>query len=80
MTTHILILEGKTAAVIGGNSGIGRSLSLGVAAAGADGIAEIEGQREAGPEVGLPKAEFDYGAGAAKLLSSMGTFRCIWSI
>jgi NAD(P)-dependent dehydrogenase (short-subunit alcohol dehydrogenase family) len=63
MTTHILSLEGTTAVVIGGTSGVGRSLSLGVAAAGADGIAsarryeqvdetaaEIEGQREAGPQ------------------------------
>jgi NAD(P)-dependent dehydrogenase (short-subunit alcohol dehydrogenase family) len=36
VTTNILSLEGKTAAVIGGTSGIGRTLSLGLADAGAD--------------------------------------------
>jgi NAD(P)-dependent dehydrogenase (short-subunit alcohol dehydrogenase family) len=36
MTTDILSLEGKTAVVIGGTSGIGRTLSLGLADAGAD--------------------------------------------
>jgi NAD(P)-dependent dehydrogenase (short-subunit alcohol dehydrogenase family) len=39
MTTHIFNLEGKTAVVIGGSSGIGRTLSLGLADAGADVIA-----------------------------------------
>lgn len=39
MTSNILSLEGKTAAVIGGTSGIGRTLSLGLADAGADVIA-----------------------------------------
>jgi NAD(P)-dependent dehydrogenase (short-subunit alcohol dehydrogenase family) len=39
MTTHILSLEGKTAIVIGGTSGIGRALSLGLADSGADVIA-----------------------------------------
>jgi NAD(P)-dependent dehydrogenase (short-subunit alcohol dehydrogenase family) len=39
MTTNILSLDGKTAAVIGGTSGIGRTLSLGLADAGADVIA-----------------------------------------
>ena len=39
MTTSILSLEGKTAVVIGGTSGIGRALSLGLADAGADVIA-----------------------------------------
>ena len=39
MTTNILSLEGKTAAVIGGTSGIGLTLSLGLADAGADVIA-----------------------------------------
>jgi NAD(P)-dependent dehydrogenase (short-subunit alcohol dehydrogenase family) len=38
-TMHILSLEGKTAVVIGGTSGIGRALSLGLAEAGADVIA-----------------------------------------
>ena len=37
--TNILSLEGKTAVVIGGTSGIGRTLSLGLADAGADVIA-----------------------------------------
>jgi NAD(P)-dependent dehydrogenase (short-subunit alcohol dehydrogenase family) len=39
MTTSILSLEGKTAVVIGGTSGIGRALSIGLADAGADVIA-----------------------------------------
>src|SRR5271170_5063523 len=39
MTTNIFSLEGKTAVVIGGTSGIGRVLSLGLADAGADVIA-----------------------------------------
>jgi NAD(P)-dependent dehydrogenase (short-subunit alcohol dehydrogenase family) len=39
MTTHILSLAGKTAVVIGGTSGIGRTLSLGLADAGSDVIA-----------------------------------------
>jgi NAD(P)-dependent dehydrogenase (short-subunit alcohol dehydrogenase family) len=39
MTTHILSLEGKTAIVIGGTSGIGHVLSLGLADSGADVIA-----------------------------------------
>jgi NAD(P)-dependent dehydrogenase (short-subunit alcohol dehydrogenase family) len=39
MTTNILSLEGKTAAVIGGTSGIGRTVSLGLADAGADVVA-----------------------------------------
>jgi NAD(P)-dependent dehydrogenase (short-subunit alcohol dehydrogenase family) len=39
MTTDIFKLEGKTAVVIGGTSGIGRTLSLGLADAGADVVA-----------------------------------------
>jgi len=39
MTTNIFSLEGKIAVVIGGTSGIGRALSLGLADAGADVIA-----------------------------------------
>jgi NAD(P)-dependent dehydrogenase (short-subunit alcohol dehydrogenase family) len=39
MTAHIFSLEGKTAVVIGGTSGIGRTLSLGLADAGANVIA-----------------------------------------
>ena len=39
MMTNIFSLEGKTAVVIGGTSGIGRILSLGLADAGADVIA-----------------------------------------
>lgn len=39
MATNIFNLEGKTAVVIGGTSGIGRALSLGLADAGADVIA-----------------------------------------
>jgi len=44
MTTNILSLEGKTAAVIGGTSGIGRTLSLGLADAGADVVASARRQ------------------------------------
>jgi len=43
MTTNIFSLEGKTAVVLGGTSGIGRTLSLGVADAGADVIASARG-------------------------------------
>ena len=39
-----LSLEGKTAVVIGGTSGIGRALSLGLADAGADVIASARRQ------------------------------------
>jgi len=44
MTTNILSLEGKIAVVIGGTSGIGRILSLGLADAGADVIASARRQ------------------------------------
>ncbi len=44
MTTNILSLEGKIAVVIGGTSGIGRVLSLGLADAGADVIASARRQ------------------------------------
>jgi NAD(P)-dependent dehydrogenase (short-subunit alcohol dehydrogenase family) len=39
MTTNIFSLEGKTAVVVGGTTGIGHALSLGLADAGADVIA-----------------------------------------
>lgn len=44
MTKDIFNLEGKTAVVIGGTSGIGRALSLGLADAGADVIASARRQ------------------------------------
>ena len=44
MTGNVLSLEGKIAVVIGGTSGIGRTLSLGLADAGADVIASARRQ------------------------------------
>ena len=46
MTTNIFSLESKTAVVIGGTSGIGRNLSLGLADAGADVIASARRQQQ----------------------------------
>ncbi|MCU1297519.1 MAG: putative gluconate dehydrogenase [Acidobacteriaceae bacterium] len=46
MTNDIFSLEGKTAVVIGGTSGIGRVLSLGLADAGADVIASSRRQEQ----------------------------------
>ncbi len=46
MTTQIFSLEGKIAVVTGGTSGIGRSLSLGLADAGADVIATARRQQQ----------------------------------
>ena len=46
MTTNIFNLEGKTAVVIGGTTGIGRMLSLGLADAGADVIASARRQEQ----------------------------------
>jgi NAD(P)-dependent dehydrogenase (short-subunit alcohol dehydrogenase family) len=46
VTTQILSLEGKTAVVTGGTSGIGRALSLGLADAGADVIASARRQQQ----------------------------------
>jgi NAD(P)-dependent dehydrogenase (short-subunit alcohol dehydrogenase family) len=39
MSAHLFDLQGKTAVVVGGTSGIGRVLALGLAAAGADVVA-----------------------------------------
>ncbi|MFZ0201529.1 MAG: glucose 1-dehydrogenase [Candidatus Sulfotelmatobacter sp.] len=46
MTSNIFSLDGKTAVVIGGTSGIGRVLSLGLADAGADVIASARRQEQ----------------------------------
>jgi NAD(P)-dependent dehydrogenase (short-subunit alcohol dehydrogenase family) len=46
MPTNIFDLEGKTAVVIGGTSGIGRTLSLGLADAGADVIPSARHQEQ----------------------------------
>ncbi len=45
MTTRIFSLEGKTAVVLGGTSGIGRAISLGLADEGADVIASARRQQ-----------------------------------
>jgi NAD(P)-dependent dehydrogenase (short-subunit alcohol dehydrogenase family) len=46
MTAQLLSLEGKTAVVTGGTSGIGRAISLGLADAGADVVATARRQNE----------------------------------
>jgi len=46
MTTQLLSLEGKIAVIIGGTSGIGRALSLGLANAGADVVATGRRQQQ----------------------------------
>ncbi|HTW80734.1 MAG TPA: glucose 1-dehydrogenase [Terracidiphilus sp.] len=46
MTSQIFNLEGKTAVVTGGTSGIGRALSLGLAEAGADVIATARREQQ----------------------------------
>jgi NAD(P)-dependent dehydrogenase (short-subunit alcohol dehydrogenase family) len=46
MATQLFSLEGKTAVVTGGTSGIGRALSLGLADAGADVIATARRQQQ----------------------------------
>jgi NAD(P)-dependent dehydrogenase (short-subunit alcohol dehydrogenase family) len=46
MKGNIFSLEGKTAVVIGGSSGIGRALSLGLAEAGADVVASARRQEQ----------------------------------
>jgi NAD(P)-dependent dehydrogenase (short-subunit alcohol dehydrogenase family) len=46
MSKSILSLEGKTTVVIGGTSGIGRALSLGLAEAGADVVASSRRQQQ----------------------------------
>jgi NAD(P)-dependent dehydrogenase (short-subunit alcohol dehydrogenase family) len=46
MTSKIFNLEGKTAVVTGGTSGIGRALSLGLAEAGADVIATARREQQ----------------------------------
>jgi NAD(P)-dependent dehydrogenase (short-subunit alcohol dehydrogenase family) len=46
MTIQLFSLEGKTAVVIGGTSGIGRALSLGLAEAGADVVATARRQQQ----------------------------------
>ena len=46
MSTNLFNLEGKVAVVIGGTSGIGRALSLGLADAGADVVATARRQEQ----------------------------------
>jgi NAD(P)-dependent dehydrogenase (short-subunit alcohol dehydrogenase family) len=66
--TNIFSLEGKTAVVIGGTSGIGRALSLGLADAGADVIASSRRQ----PQVDATAAEIErLGRSTLRLLSDV---------
>jgi len=44
MSNSLFALDGKTAVVVGGTSGIGRALSLGLASAGADVVASSRGE------------------------------------
>src|ERR1700719_2704101 len=46
LTTNIFSVEGKTAVVLGGTSGIGHTLSLGLADAGADVVASARRQEQ----------------------------------
>ena len=55
MTANLLSLEGKIAVVTGGTSGIGRAISLGLAAAGADVVPT--GRRQ--PEIDSTAAEIE---------------------
>ena len=52
MNTHLFDLHGKTAVVLGGTSGIGRAIALGLAKAGADVIAASRRIREVEQTVG----------------------------
>jgi NAD(P)-dependent dehydrogenase (short-subunit alcohol dehydrogenase family) len=56
MNSQILSLEGKIAVVIGGTSGIGRALSLGLADAGADVIATARRQEQVDETASLIEA------------------------
>lgn len=44
MSSSLFVLDGKTAVVVGGTSGIGRALALGLASAGADVVASSRGE------------------------------------
>ena len=46
MVTQLLSLEGKTAVVTGGTSGIGRAIAIGLAEAGADVVATGRRQQQ----------------------------------
>jgi NAD(P)-dependent dehydrogenase (short-subunit alcohol dehydrogenase family) len=70
MTTSIFNLENKTAVVIGGTTGIGRALSLGLADAGADVIASARRQEQ----VDETAAEVERRGAAVYLVSDAVSF------
>ncbi len=69
MTAQLLSLEGKTAVVTGGTSGIGHAISLGLADAGADVVATARRQREVEETAGEVEAR---GRNTVRLTSDVG--------
>ena len=69
MKAHLLSLEGKTAVVTGGTSGIGRAISLGLADFGADVIATARRQQEVDETAAAIEAR---GRQTVRLISDVG--------